>query len=391
MTRREFLVWSAALPVVADRVATAGDADDVLAFLAEAVRDGTVPGAALIASRDCRVRLERCFGTCCELGHRRARLTPITRHPLYSLSKLITATVVGMVKQEGRLDYDTPVARLIPEFKGAGKEKITLRHCLTHSAGLPNVPPKPARTAAEWDIALQTLCAAETEWAPGSKTQYHAWSGAFLAAECARRVSGGKPWAELCREKLFVPLGAQSLSFDLPKDTEPVAVVPQPDPAKPLPKTLKDVFSFAGHPGAGCFGTLADALKVFHLHLREGVWDTQPLLAREVFREIHTVQFEEEISAARAAGRSPAHEPWGLGPLLRGNGPACDSQNWFGFHEQNSPGVFGHAGIDTLIGVGDRNSGVALVFATTHSPKPPEKTMPLRNGVTNRVFAALGR
>jgi hypothetical protein len=57
---------------------------------------------------------------------------------------------------------------------------------------------------------------------------------------------------------------------------------------------------------------------------------------------------------------------------------------------QTSSGIFGHAGIDTLIGVGDLKSRVAFVFATTDSPKPADKTIPLRNKVTDLVFAELG-
>jgi hypothetical protein len=74
---------------------------------------------------------------------------------------------------------------------------------------------------------------------------------------------------------------------------------------------------------------------------------------------------------------------------LRGSGPACEAHKWFGFYNQTSPGIFGHAGIDTLIGVGDLRSGVAFVFATTNSPKSAEQTNSLRNKVTDLVFAEL--
>ena len=78
-----------------------------------------------------------------------------------------------------------------------------------------------------------------------------------------------------------------------------------------------------------------------------------------------------------------------LRALLRGEGAKTGSHDWFGFRDQDSPGIFGHAGIDTVIGVADPVTKIALFFVTTDSPKPPDKTVPLRNGVTNRVFAAL--
>ena len=358
-------------------------------FLESIVKEGTAPGAALVASRRGSVRLKKAFGTCCRLDNRQAPLTLNTLHPLYSFSKLITGTVVALAKQEGRLDYGDRVSRHIPEFTGGGKDAITIRHCLTHSAGLAKVQSKAVHDAAGWSQALQALCAATVEWEPGSRTAYHGWSGAFLAAECVRRVNGGMPWAELCRAKLFAPLRADSLSYDLPADNADVAIVPQPKAEKPLPKTAEVAFSYAGQPGAGCFGTLGDALMVLHFHLQEGVWKSKRLISREIIREMHTVQYAKEIAAARAAGESPKHEPWGLGPLLRGDGPACETHKWFGFYNQTSSGIFGHAGIDTLIGVSDLQSRVAFVFATTNSPTPADKTIPVRNKVTDLVFAEL--
>lgn len=330
--------------------------------------------------------MKQAVGTCCQLDNREARLSLDTLHPLYSFSKLVTGTVVAITKTEGRLDYSDLVSKHIPEFTGGGKDTITLRHCLTHSAGLAKVESKAVHDAAGWNQALQSLCAATVEWAPGTRTAYHGWSGAFLAAECARRVNGGQPWAELCRTQLFIPLGTQSLSYDLPVNNLAVAIVPQPDPTKPLPKTAAAAFGYAGQPGAGCFGTLGDALILLNFHLQGGLWNSKRLIAPAVFQEMHTVQFEKEIAAALAAGKAPAHEPWGLGPLLRGNGPANGGHQWFGFANQTSATVFGHAGIDTLIGVGDLKRQVALVFATTNSPKPADRTIPLRNQITDSVF-----
>ena len=388
MKRREFLMLAAALPPAMQTMAATAP-ERSAEFLETLVKEGTAPGAALVASRRGSVRTKQAFGTCCQLHNRQAPLTLDTLHPLYSFSKLVTGTVVGITKTEGRLDYSDIVSKHIPEFTGGGKDTITIRHCLTHSAGLAKVQSKPVHEAPGWNQALQILCAATVEWEPGSRTAYHGWSGAFLAAECVRRVNGGMPWAELCRAKLFEPLGAKSLSYDLPADTTDVAIVPQPGAEKPLPKTAAVAFGYAGQPGAGCFGTLGDALKVLHFHLQEGVWKSKRLISREIVLEMHTVQYEKEIAAARATGESPKHEPWGLGPLLRGDGPACEAHKWFGFYNQTSPGIFGHAGIDTLIGVGDLTSRAAFVFATTDSPKPSDTTIPVRNKITDLVLGEL--
>jgi hypothetical protein len=86
---------------------------------------------------------------------------------------------------------------------------------------------------------------------------------------------------------------------------------------------------------------------------------------------------------------APAHDPCGLGPLLRGEGRAAPSPGWFGFANQTSPGIFGHSGMDTVIWIADTILEIAVFCVTTDSPKPPEMTVPQRNGVRDRALAAL--
>lgn len=113
------------------------------------------------------------------------------------------------------------------------------------------------------------------------------------------------------------------------------------------------------------------------------------MIENAAFERMHSVHFHEQIAAAVAKGETPAHEPWGLGWLARGDGPATNGHAWFGFRDQASRRIFGHAGIDTVIGVADPTTRLAMVFVTTASPKSGEETIRLRNEVTNRVFASL--
>jgi CubicO group peptidase (beta-lactamase class C family) len=383
-TRREFLAGMAVAPMA---LAGADPWQNLVAFVDGEVAAGTFPGAAVIASRGGRVRFQKQCGTYCALTRRAAPVTADVIHPLFSYSKLVSATVVVMAHADGLVDYDVPVSAYIPEFVGGGKDRITLRHALTHSAGIPNVPLGPAGTEDEWRAGVAALCAAKTEWEPGSRTAYHGLSGMFVAAEVVRRRAGSPSWDALCRGRLFGPIGAATLTFSLPPDSAPVALTPQP---KDIPASLRAAFGMAGHPAGGCLGTPADSLKVLQLHLNRGTWRGKRLIPEAALDEMHTVQYRREIEKARAEWRTPTHETWGLGPLLRGTGQQPGAYDWFGFRDQASPGVFGHAGIDTVTGVADMATGKALMFVTTDSPKPPEKTVVVRNGVTDRVFAALG-
>ena len=56
----------------------------------------------------------------------------------FSMTKAVTSVAVAQQWERGALDVDDPVVRHIPEFGAQGKEVVTLRHLLTHTAGLPN-------------------------------------------------------------------------------------------------------------------------------------------------------------------------------------------------------------------------------------------------------------
>ncbi len=383
-TRRELIIGMAA----ASAGLGASDQGSALyAFMEAGIREGVYPGCAVVASRRGRVAIERYLGTCMTLKGRDTKLTPRTMHALYSYSKFVSATVIVMLAERGVIEYDTPVRTYVPEFAGGGKDGITIRHLMTHSAGIPNPPGLGlVRTPEEWRKGVQSVCAAKVAWEPGSRTAYHGISGLFVVAEAILRKTGEKSWDALCRRMLFEPIGAKSLTFATPPDSAQLALTPQPET---VPESHFDGAGYAGHPSGGCMGTARDALKALQLHLNRGKWGGRRLIAEAALDEMHRIQYARQIAEARAAGKEPAHETWGLGPLIRGDGPKQGGHDWFGFGSRKSPGIFGHAGIDTVIGVAEPETQIALVFITTNSPKPPEKTVPLRNGVTNRVFEAL--
>lgn len=337
-------------------------------------------GAGLVAARHGKIFFEQYWGTYCNSEQCGLLYDGSTLNMLYSFSKAITSTVVAMLRQEGLIHYDAPICKYIPEFAGQGREAITVRHCLTHTAGIPSAGAPAAIGAEKWKAAVAALCKAVPEWPPGSKQVYHGSSGMFLLGEVARRVSGSADWNDLCWRRLFQPLGANSLSYRLPDPLDVLAVTPKPDR---LPVPLD--YGWLGHPGVGAFGRNIDALKIIQLHLNGGVWNGQALLRPETLAEMHTRQFDRQIAEAEKEGRKPSFEFMGLGLGQRGT----TTSSWTGFGSRVSDRAFGHAGIGTVMGIGDPVSGLALMFMTTDEPKKGKDVVAIRNGVTDRVAAAL--
>ena len=109
----------------------------------------------------------------------------------FSVSKGVTATIVHLLAERGQLDYDAPIARVWPAFAKHGKERITIRQALTHSAGLAHLPLdlRPDEVI-DWDRMCAIMEEATPAWEPGTKTGYHALTFGWILGEFVRRVDG---------------------------------------------------------------------------------------------------------------------------------------------------------------------------------------------------------
>lgn len=361
--------------------------DKVTEFLEKECDQGSVPGAGIVASHNGKLIYEHFTGRYHSLAGSDQPYQRDVRGLFYSYTKGISATVVMIAHQRGLLDIDRAVANYIPEFAAHGKDRITLRHVLTHSAGIPSAPTpfKPLRNETEWKEAIDAVCQAKLEWEPGSRTAYHGLA-MMIPAEVVRRQLKGKAWNDICRELLFDPIGAPTLTFEVPQDQSLVTASPPGSTGQDGMHAL-----VPGHPAGGCFGTLHDAIKVLELHLHGGKWAGDTVLEPKAWEAMHSIEYAKQIEQSLANKSTPGHENWAVGWLMRGNGAPIGGASWFGFRDLTGPKVFGHAGIDTVIGVADPDSGVAMMFHTTRSPKTSEETVRLRNEATNRVFASVIR
>lgn len=143
-----------------------------------------------------------------------------TLFTVFSVSKGITATVIHLLAERGKLAYDEPVATYWPEFGSHGKERITLRHVLAHQAGVPQMPSSQPEALTDWDAICAGIADATPLWEPGTKTGYHGLTYGFILGEVARRVDG-RPIAQIVQGDVCQPLGIRSLFFGIPDDVEP--------------------------------------------------------------------------------------------------------------------------------------------------------------------------
>jgi beta-N-acetylhexosaminidase len=190
-----------------------GRFEPVVAYLQSQV-DSAFPGAVVaVGYRDSVVLLAA-------VGHYgvddQRPVTPETIYDLASLTKVIGLTTAAMMLvDEGKLDLDAHVQRYVPAFQGANKDRVTIRHLLTHSAGMPAWRPLYAEAKTrEEALALVDTTALLRQ--PGD-TFIYSDLGAMVLTQAVEAITGQR-LNDFLATRLFGPLGMTSTRF-LPPET----------------------------------------------------------------------------------------------------------------------------------------------------------------------------
>ena len=135
----------------------------------------------------------------------------------FSMSKGITATITHRLVERGVLAYDEPLATWWPAFAAHGKGGITVRHALTHQAGLPTFKGLPPSEEPSLEATGRHLEQATPEWAPGASMGYHGMTFGTLLGRTIE-LATGKPFAQVMQEEITGPAHARDLWFGIPDD-----------------------------------------------------------------------------------------------------------------------------------------------------------------------------
>jgi CubicO group peptidase (beta-lactamase class C family) len=388
LTRREFGFLMAAAN------ARPSALEDLGAYLKGLVDAKVVPGVKVAAVHQGKPFAALYVGTYCDQHRRDNPCEAKAVHSLASVSKMIGNTVVVMAWQDGLIDLDAPVAKYVPEFAAHGKSAITIRQCLTHTAGIPTAPAGAwVDTEEHWNAILAKVCDMELEWEPGTRTVYHGMNGLLLSAEAVRRqmytgqmytsqLHTGKNWNAICRERLFEPLGLSSLTFEMPPPAASVVLLPPPADISQGAAIYRNGFN---NPGGGLLGNIEDVLRFLRFHTRGGELEGKRLLTKKYWTEMHTNQFAGKPAPSKD---KPGFEPWGLGMMVRDDSGQLGS-NWLGSPNPKAPRVFAHAGISTALAFGDPDAELEIAVLLTNVPSPTSQQNEIRRKSVDGIYAAL--
>ena len=304
-------------------------------------------------------------------GPEGGQTTAETRHLLFSCTKPYAGVGLHQLIEAGAADYDDPVVDHWPAFAEAGSRKaeITIRHVLSHTAGIPYGEFDQAVDQwGDWDAVVAAMEAIEPVFEPGEQPAYHTFNYGWLVGELIRRISG-QPVEEYVDEHVFDPLGLDDTSIGIRGDADPEAVARLSgfevfdrcrDPGEGLDNPASDAAALFNQPGvqravipaANGIGTARDMARFYACIANGGALDGTRLLDAATVQEATRTHAETDSDGTLSR---PAR--YGLGFWTGGL-----ANDMFGSVSRER--MFGHAGLGSIFAWGDPELDVGFAYVT---------------------------
>lgn len=274
-------------------------------YVEQTLRDWQAPGVVISVVKDGKYIFAKGYGT-----RKVEENLPIDENTLIQIAshtKPITAAALAMLVDEGKLSWDDPVKKHIPEFQLSNPystEKATIRDLLTHRAGLPGVLGGFNNPSYSFNDLMRDI---QTREPVTGFRERHSYSnvGFAIAGEVVARVSGVS-WEEFVMQRILQPLGMSSSYASTtrlwqdrgdPNNVENIfiparkheGVVSVGDWSECSCGTL-----YA--PAGGVITTADDIAKWMIMQLQEGEYNGKHLISAKAIREMHSPQMIMNIN-----------------------------------------------------------------------------------------------
>lgn len=362
------------------------------AILERCVREGSIHGGVLAVARDgCRPQPAHGGRLAC-LCHVRAMgaspppngnnptdtglrdSLPIVDDSIFlvaSVTKPVTATAVLQLVQKGQLDLDQTVCSIIPQFSGAGREHVTIRHLLTHTSGLPDGIPENQefrrRHAPLADFTTRML-SLDLLFPAGSAISYQS-AGINILGHIVHQITG-LSLPQYLKFHIFEPLGMHDTTLGIAADRDQHREIAcHIDPAAGQTKeeatavlltshTVEDAFcnwnsSYwreMGAPWGGLTTTVRDYSRFMQAFLHGG----GPLLRPEWVEQMTR---DQTSGLPGMSAKAAQNQAYGFGWRMN----TGVEPSW----GPGYPTVFGHGGATGASVFADPESGLSVCLFTT--------------------------
>ena len=299
-----------------------------------------------------------------------------TPYCVYSAAKAITTTVVHMLVERGHFSLDDRVCHYLPAYTGHGKERTTIRHVLTHSAGVPFATgPRPdLKRMNDSDYARERLGELRPIHPPGLMHIYHGLTWGPLVREIVSAATG-RNIREILATEILDPLGFRWTNYGVAETDVPL-VAPSHVTGRPLPApiaaamtmalggTMQRIIPFSNSPmfltsvvpSSSTVSTAGELSRFAELLCRGGELDGVQVIRPQTLR-----------AATRQCRRLRPDVATGLVPMRWGTGFMLGSRR-FGPFGRDAPGAFGHTGLTNVAIWADPQRSLAVGVVSSGKP-----------------------
>ena len=317
------------------------------------------PGASLAVYLDGRLALDLVGGFADT--QRGEPVRPEALFPLFSGTKPFAAVALWQQIERGRLDLDDLVATYWPAFGTNGKDRVLVRHLLSHRGGFSTTPQAltPDRWG-DWEAATAAIAAMPLDHVPGIVSAYHFLTQHWVSAELVRRLDG-RPYDDYLRAEITGPLGLIDTYVGLPVVLEnrlvKLHVTDGTDEwGLESMRALRDV---AVHrmvvPGASGVSTARDMARFYAAIAAGGALDGVRILHRETVDRLLAIDVDGVIDPIFDV---PIRRSFGF----ELGGQDMPKRQWAG--ATSTARTFWHGGFGSSVCWGDRDLGLAMAFLT---------------------------
>lgn len=367
-------------------------------------RAGMHPAIQVCLRRNGRVILNRAIGHAWGNGPHDpadAERIPVrtdTPYCVYSAAKAITTTVTHMLVERGAFSLEDRVCDYLPSYTSHGKDRTTIRHALTHSAGIPFATgPRPdLKRMDDSDYAREMLGRMRPVYRPGLVHIYHGVTWGPLMREIISAATG-RNIRDILAAEILDPLGFRWTNYGVAPQDVPL-VAPSHVTGKPLPAPIAKAFKTAVGgtpqqiipfsntpefltgviPSSNTVSNAFELSRFAEILVRGGELDGHRVLSADT---LHRASAEaRRLRPDLATGLQPMR--WGTGYML--------GSKRFGPFGKDAAGAFGHTGLTDIAVWADpqRALSVAVISSGKPSGHPEAKRYP---ALLDRINAEIPR
>lgn len=286
--------------------------------VSQALEAWHVPGVAVAIVKDGEVIYLKGHGV--KKQGRKDPITPETVFPLASCTKAFTSAAMGILVDEGKVDWDDPVHKHFPAFHLSDPlvdADVRVRDLLCHRTGVASHDFLWYRTSWDQDEAICRIAKVKLQKPFRTELQYQ--SIMFMVAGKIIESAAKKTWADWVRERLLVPLGMKNTYFtsgDLAKLDDVAA--PHRREGDSEPGSIERYEESKPNAASSLHSSARDLAQWVLFQLGDGAWKGKRLLSKKGLDETHSAQIALRFEGMLKANNPASHlMSYGLGWLLQ--------------------------------------------------------------------------